>query len=387
MEDSLRFLYEGDFLMDLEERILSVFEGTKPDLMPWFADLTYWYRAMEYRRCLPTKYSGVNGRIRLYRELGCGAHEELCTLPGRIKHYGIKRLYSSEEFRDGTILYEEGYETPLGSLIAVRKFLPCSVSTAYIKYPVSTGKDLKALRYVYRNQDFEPDYGVQYDQMRDWKGLGFVSSLPPRTPFQSLVVVWAGVMNTIRLMMREPEELEETIQVMSEADDPIYEAIRDSPAPGVYLGENITSEVITPSIFRKYHMPYYRRRVAQLHSAKKKIFVHVDGALRGVLPLFEATGVDCVQSVTPAPVGDVALERLRELAGSNIILWGGLPGVYFSRQYSERLLYDMVKRIIDNHMEGHKFILGVADQVPPDGEIYRVRKVTELLEELGRYRN
>ncbi|MBS7628297.1 hypothetical protein KEJ36_05815 [Candidatus Bathyarchaeota archaeon] len=101
--------------------------------------------------------------------------------------------------------------------------------------------------------------------MRDWKGLGFVSSLPPRTPFQSLVVVWAGVVNIIKLMMREPEELEETLQVMSEADDPIYEAIRDSPAPGVYFGGKITSEIITPSIFRKYHMPYYRRRVVQLH--------------------------------------------------------------------------------------------------------------------------
>ncbi|MBS7628298.1 hypothetical protein KEJ36_05820, partial [Candidatus Bathyarchaeota archaeon] len=131
---------------DLEERILSVFEGRKPDLMPWFADLTYWYRAMGYRRCLPIKYSGVNGRIRLYRELGCGAHEELCTLPGRIKHYGVKRLSSSEEFRDGTILYEEDYETPLGSLVSIRKFLPSSVSTAYVKYPVSTAQDLKALR-------------------------------------------------------------------------------------------------------------------------------------------------------------------------------------------------------------------------------------------------
>jgi hypothetical protein len=173
--------------------------------------------------------------------------------------------------------------------------------------------------------------------------------------------------------------------LMSEADDPIYEEIRDSPAPGVYFGENITSEVITPSIFRKYHMPYYRRRASQLHSAKKKIFVHVDGALRGVLPLFEATGIDCVQSVTPAPVGDVAVERLRDLAGPNIILWGGLPGIYFSRQYPERLLYNMVKQVLEHNLEGHKFILGVADQVPPDGDIFRVRRVTELVEKLGRY--
>ena len=61
-------------------------------------------------------------------------------------------------------------------------------------------------------------------------------------------------MNTVRLMMREPEELEETIQVMSKAEDPIYEAICESPAPRIYFGENVTSNMISPSIFMKHYM-------------------------------------------------------------------------------------------------------------------------------------
>jgi len=373
--------------MNLEERLSAVFSGRKPDLMPWFADLTYWYRAQLYRNVLPCKYVGERGKIRLYRDLGCGSHEELYNLPGEITYFGVRRTYVTEALRDGTVISEEGYNTQVGNIVAVTKFVPQSVSSAYIKYAVATRQDLKVLEYLHRNQEFKPDYSLQYDRLKSWKGLGFVSSLPLRTPFQRLIVVWAGVTNTIRLMMREPEELEETIQVMSEADDPIYEAICGSPAPGVYFGENITSDVISPLIFEKYHAPYYEKRAKQLHAAKKIIYVHIDGTLRGVLPLIGKTGVDCAQSVTPSPVGDISVERLREVAGPNIILWGGLPGVYFSQLYPEKLLRKMALDVIKCHLKGHKFIMGVADQVPPDGDIRRVRMITNILQKNARYEN
>jgi len=371
--------------MNLEERILAVFFGKEPDVMPWFADLTYWYRAKLYRNEMPNKYLGERGRIRLYRDLGCGSHEELYNLPGKITYYNTKCINSVETFRDGSIIREERYSTPVGSITAVRKFIPKSVSSPYVKYAVATRQDLKVLQYLYKNQEFKPDYSLQYERLKNWKGIGFVSSLPPRTPFQRLIVVWAGVVNTIKLMIREPEELEETIQVMSEADDPIYEAICESPAPGVYFGENITSEVISPRIFKKYHAPYYKKRAEQLHAAKKFIYVHIDGTLKGVLPLMASTGVDCAQSVTPAPVGDVSVKKLREIAGPKIILWGGLPGVYFSSLYPEKSLHHIALDVIKYHLEGHKFIMGVADQVPPDGDIKRVKMITDLVEKYATY--
>jgi len=371
--------------MNLEERLLAVFSGEKTDVMPWFADLTYWYRAKEYWNDLPGKYLGERGRIRLYRKLGCGSHEELYNLPGEFTFYNVKHVTSVENLRDGTVIFEDGYQTPMGSIVSVNKFVTKSVSSAIIKYAVETKQDLKVLQYIHKNHEFKPNYSLQYDRLKNWKGVGFVSSLPPRTPFQRLIVVWAGVVNTIRLMMREPEELEETIQIMSEADDPIYDAIYKSPAPGVYFGENLTSEVISPKIFEKYHVPYYKRRSEQLHVAKKYIFVHIDGALRGLLPLMWKTGVDCAQSVTPAPAGDVPVDKLREVAGPNIILWGGLPGIYFSHLYSEKNLREMAMDVIKYHLDGHKFIMGVADQVPPDGDIKRVKMITNLVEKNARY--
>ncbi|MEM2888872.1 MAG: uroporphyrinogen decarboxylase family protein [Candidatus Bathyarchaeia archaeon] len=371
--------------MNVLERLLAVFSRKKPDVMPWFADLTYWYKAKSYKNELPSKYLGESGQIRLYRKLGCGSHEELYNLPGEVTYYGIKRINSLESFDDGTKVFEEKYSTPLGDIFGVTKFVPQSFSSAHIKYPVATKQDLRVIQYIYKNQEFKSDYAIQHDKLKKWRGIGLVSSLPPRTPFQRMIVEWAGVTNTIMLMMKEREEFEETLQIMAEADDSIYEAVCESPAPAVYFGENITSDVISPSIFKRYHMPYYKKRVNQLHAAGKFIYVHIDGTLRGVLPLIEFTNIDCAQSITPAPVGDINVEKLREAAGQNIILWGGLPGVYFSHLYPEKNLRQMALKVIKYHLEGYKFIMGVADQVPPDGDINRVKNITEIIEKHARY--
>ena len=50
---------------------------------------------------------------------------------------------------------------------------------------------------------------------------------------------------------------------------------------------------------------------------------------------------------------------------------------------------DEVKRqvveIIKHHRESKKFVIGVADQVPPDADINLVGFISELIEKYGRY--
>jgi hypothetical protein len=49
------------------------------------------------------------------------------------------------------------------------------------------------------------------------------------------------------------------------------------------------------------------------------------------------------------------------------------------------MVADIVMACIEHHKEQGRFIMGVCDQVPPDGEIERVRLVTDLVEKYGRY--
>jgi hypothetical protein len=44
-----------------------------------------------------------------------------------------------------------------------------------------------------------------------------------------------------------------------------------------------------------------------------------------------------------------------------------------------------VRECLRHLIPGGRFILGVSDQVPPDGDLRRVQMVTEIVEKEGRY--
>jgi len=368
------------------ERLYNAFKNKKSDTFPWFADLTYWYSSKLRSGTLPEKYKG-EGLLKLYQELGCGAHEELYGPVVKIKYRNINvKRYRTE--KNGTITEEIVYYTPIGELRGIRKYSWTSFSWAITQYFVKDYNDLRILQYIYNNIEIKPNYEAYEKQdklIKMWNGWGIVSSLPPRTPFARMIIEWAGAVNTFRLYYRYREIFDETIKVMEKADDPIYDAILEAPADFVYFGENISSDIVGTKFFLKYYKPYYIKRASQLHKKNKMIYVHIDGRLRGVLEYVRETEVDCAQSLTPSPAGDIEVEKLREVAGPGIVLWGGLPGIFFSKNYTEKNLIDILQKIIKTYSSDNMFIIGVADQVPPDGDIKRVKLVTEIIEKIKRY--
>ena len=70
---------------------------------------------------------------------------------------------------------------------------------------------------------------------------------------------------------------------------------------------------------------------------------------------------------------------------SRTILWGGVPGVYFTDLVSDEEFDRHVKEVLTVMRKEPRYVLGVADQVPPDGLTHRVKRVRELVDEFGEY--
>ncbi|MCX6570598.1 MAG: hypothetical protein NT006_04145 [Candidatus Aminicenantes bacterium] len=84
--------------------------------------------------------------------------------------------------------------------------------------------------------------------------------------------------------------------------------------------------------------------------------------------------------------GDLEVERWAEWrGGGQTVFWGGLPGVYFTDKVPETEFERHVRAVLRVMISSPRYVLGVADQVPPDGLESRVRRVAELVEEYGRY--
>jgi len=363
--------------MNFRQRLLAVLHGERPDVMPWFADLTYWYHAQKLAGALPTEYEGDEGFIKLHAEHNVGYYLGYASASSST-HENVS--VSTETEGDVTTTR---WQTPVGEIHGQKRFLPETASSAPTKWPVEALEDLRVLRYIADATRTTPTY-ERYELLKRLSGgQGHPTVLPPRSPISQMLAQWTGAANLAYLAADAPEELEATLHALGRAADGAYEAILGCDTPFVELPDNLSGEVVT-SLFERYQFDYYLARIAPLHAAGKKVGTHLDGTMHGILPLLVKTGLDFIESITPKPTGDVAVEDLRELAGPDLILFGGMPGALLSRIYTEEDVRRQVAQIVEHHWEDGKFILGVADQVPPDADMSRLPMITDLLEELCR---
>jgi len=131
---------------------------------------------------------------------------------------------------------------------------------------------------------------------------------------------------------------------------------------------------------RTYEIPYWRKRTKQLQEKGKIVGIHNDGCVAGSLGLLSQAHFDFVEAVTPAPFGDLEIEQIRQLTHNKIVVWGGIPGALFSPLYSDDYFETFVRNVLKTFPIGSDFVLGVADQVPPDANLSRVRMVRDIID-------
>ena len=65
-------------------------------------------------------------------------------------------------------------------------------------------------------------------------------------------------------------------------------------------------------------------------------------------------------------------------ANKKVILWGGIPGAMFASPYGWADVRKHVEKLLRD-WSGQPFVVGVGDQVPPDGNIDFCRRIADLL--------
>ena len=381
--------------MNERDRLLTVLAGGVADRIPWYADLSWWYDAHRSRgdfldsykdpidshpsyrshfQLVPTDGSGY---LRLHQDSGVGI-------------YFYAPMVWTEQYSANIHIIVEQQEnlitsriiTPVGELESISQYLPESFTSAYKTYYIKKPEDLKVMQYIWTHREVRPNYGEFVRVSTLWNGAGVAFSLSPisTAALQTLMSRWAGIETTINLIYDAPELFDDTVNVLQSADDEIFEIISSSPAQVVEFPDNISGQVSGKNLLRKYVLPYWIKRVKQLQQSGKYVGVHNDGGVKAALPIIIEAGFDFVEAVTPEPVGDISLEQINQLAEGNIVVIGGLPGAFFSPLYSREYFEQFIKAILQVYSDKPGFVLGVADQVPPDAELERICLVRDVLE-------
>ena len=369
--------------MTLRERLLAVFRGETPDVVPLYADLSHWHVAETGATFMPfrTKDSSLDhGMFDLHREFRIG-----CYLTGA-NYWDIQYDGAVEE----TVSLEQGIyrhviDTPVGRLEERRRYSPVSYSYDITRRMIQSVEDLPVLNYAYLHRRVVPAY-ERHAEYADIVGdIGIAAAVGGYTGLGFLVSRYMGVAQTIYALADYPTKVEETIELINHARlEEMKVAIR-SPSPIIFFTDNLSSDVHTPRLFEKYMKAFYRQIADLCHAEGKYLSVHIDGRMSSLLRRVRECGVDCVDAVTPAPDGDLTPQEARDEAGPDLILWGGIPASIWQEGTPEDDFVRYVKDYLELRRQSHKLVIGPSDQAVPGTPRRRLEMIHDLVEEYGSY--
>ncbi len=368
--------------MNDRERILTLLDGERPDRVPWCGDLDYWATALVGRGVKPAGFQRSRAYLDWHQDLGVGFY-----LQGYFPFTATVDGGAVREWREGLRRYRE-IATPRGTLRECWQWMPDDFTEGPVEHLVKSVADLPAYQWIHAHTRYEPDYAFAQERLGQLRhsGAGVMLAYLPKSPLMQLVALDAGIMAVVEMATDDEALFAETVAVVKASHDRAARLSVESPAEVLMIPENLSSEVVGPALFASYMRPYQAEWAAAIREAGKFSCIHLDGTLKGLLREECGVGLTFIEAMTPAPVGDLAVEDWAGFCGEpHTVLWGGIPGGFFTPLVSDAVFDDHVRRVLAVMRQAPRYVLGVADQVPPGGLESRVRRVRELVELHGRY--
>ena len=360
------------------QSLRSLLAGASAHDIVWTADISYWIAGRRYAGVADPAWDTEQGYLALCRDLG--------ILP----YYWYDKFWLGHPVYDDvvTVVTEANgddtttrcWRTPLGDLREETTFLPQSCSVGVTRYPVQTEADLRALVYLIEHRRMVPDCLDEYPARAAlWAASdGLPSIALPRSPLSAFLYEWAGVENGIYLIADCPDLVSHLFALMEAQEAPIIDAVCQAAPPLVHFADNLSSDNLA-GYYDRYMAGPHSGRLERLHAAGVSCAVHLDGTVAALLPKLARVGFDAIEALTPYPAGDLRVEEMRAATrNDSVILWGGVPGVMFAPPYTWQDMQAHVRQLLDA-WRGTRFIVGVADQIPPDGDIDFCRRITALI--------
>jgi len=367
--------------MSPRERILWMLKGEQPDQVPWAGDLDYWANALIKMGKKPEGFIQSDDYIEWHRDLGVGYY-----LQGYFPFKQIIENCEIIEWNEGHKKFKE-IKTEIGSVRECWEYIPTSFSDGPVEHFLKSELDIPVMKHIYENTRFEPDYDFAVKRKKQVGDQGVVLCYLPKSPFMHLLALEAGVMSVTMAAMTVPDEFGDLLDTMKKAFDQAAQISVESPAEVLMIPENLSSEMVGPEFFEMYMHDYQKEWTTKIRKAGKYSFIHIDGTMAGLLKQEASVGFSVLEALTPYPVGDMKWEDLADFSGdSKSILWGGIPGVYFTANVSNKEFERHIKHVLSIMVKEPRYVLGVADQVPPDGLEERVKRVRELVDIYGKYK-
>ncbi len=348
--------------------ILSRFAEEGDEQLIFLPDLTLWYDWHTRRESLPDKWKTYS-LPEIAQDLGWPVW--LAVRPWKAEHPGVK-VVTSEEGQERVVRTE----TSAGTLTA-RWSLGPDGDWWQTEYPVKNAEELEAVLELVNSRTYTLDT-TELTRTTELVGdKGVVAIELPRRPYSDLLYDFLGLSDGLMLLGEPP--VQEILRLLEEKLQHVVEKIIRLPGKLILSQDNLDGQFISPRACKKYLTDSYRHTTNLLHQHNKHLIVHAGGPLKRLIkPLVDA-GIDGIEGISGPPQSDTSLAEARELAGSGLTLWGGIPQGFLLPIHESHIFEAAMKQAAQEARHDGRMILGIADRVPVDAELARLEAISELI--------
>ena len=291
---------------------------------------------------------------------------------GQINHASLIEIERPHLKIKETVSYDgEHQRTDITWITDIGELHECSVDGWKREHLIKTPGDYKIMQRALEDVKFIPtdkyfdesehtlgESGMTVGQLGKYSDLGYL-----RTPFQVIQIDFVGLEQFSMDLAFELPELMELLEMMNMQFIEAFKCITQTKATHIKLWENLSIETMGPEIFREYLVPLYNKITRILDNSGKKLHVHYDGKLQLIandIQKLEFYGID---SLTPAPEGDVAIARARQQWPEKF-LWMHPSLSWFT--LSDNELVDNILQMVRE--ADSRFCFQISEEIPPNWE-------------------
>ncbi|HOJ59841.1 MAG TPA: uroporphyrinogen decarboxylase family protein [bacterium] len=380
--------------LSLRERFFRWLDGRHAGRILFFPDITDWYKARRTPPGEPQPYEP--GQI-IYDD--DPFHRQNHDMPAPYRDWTLLDFYRNFGWGCPIHLYEwrdnlpDGYRrtvqrdgrleiteiaTPPGTVRQIRT-QAADGSYCITEHFAKSIQDLDILLWAARHTVLQIQPGRIRKALAALGDFGVIDIPVGRSPFGTFIHDAMGLFNGLYALHDEPRAVERFLDGLRE---PFLETIRaaaETEARVVIISDHADDYLIPPPLYAKYCVPVYQEACAILHPAGQIVSTHVDGNLRGLLPLFQRTGIDLLDGCTPAPMSNYDVRELSQALAGRLFAYCGIPSALFMGNWSESEILGFAERI-EQESRG-RMILNVGDILSPEGQIEAVIRVGEWARE------
>ncbi|MDP7395834.1 MAG: uroporphyrinogen decarboxylase family protein [Lentisphaeria bacterium] len=393
--------------MTHHERMLATVRREPTDLIPWAPRMDLWWIAQRARGTLPPQFEGLSTPgIADVLDVGCRLMRADYTTDTRPECFVVRALGIDNhpdlpyrvELRDLPVEFEsDGHnfrttiETSAGTLtMRLRHTTDMErrgISLPFIEvYPIKSTADLAAVAQVFQHMEVIPTPDGYHDLQATVgeRGLAVAGGASAASPMHLIMHDMMPMTEFFYLYADSPAELHHLVDSIT----PVFEAILDTvmmcDCEVAFWGSNYDQNTTWPKFFQAEIAPWLQRVAERLHAGGKYLLTHTDGENQKLLPYYPACNFDIAESVCTQPMTHCTLADVLAGVGERTTVWGGIPSIaLLEHSMSDEAFAEYLDQLFASIGTGERLILGVADDVPPDAILDRLKLIEERIEAFG----